>query len=188
MLVLAGLLDFIEPFNYSSFSITCQGSGLDYCDIDFCGQQSLLSGKVQVCWFWLNAWRRKSSSENLHAWTLALSLAVWILVSFWSLHPKDWQPESQDYEVEGCVLIFSCKNSKITTCSWTTSNKRMLDPTQKRYHMSKGKGEAPARWWKGWNRILSQTPYAPETLGWLKQILCTPGPRDPTEIEPELWM
>ena len=33
--------------------------------------------------------------------------------------------------VEGCVLIFSCKNSKITTRCWTTTDRRMLDPTKK---------------------------------------------------------
>ena len=33
-------------------------------------------------------------------------------------------------------------------------------------------------------RIKNQKP--PETLGQLKQTLCTPGPRDPTQTEPEL--
>ena len=47
--------------------------------------------------------------------------------------------------VEGRALIFSCKNSKITTCCCTTMDRRMLDPTKKSYPMSKGKGEIPAR-------------------------------------------
>ena len=34
--------------------------------------------------------------------------------------------------VEGCVLTFSCENTKIMTISCTTINRRMLDPTKKR--------------------------------------------------------
>ena len=33
----------------------------------------------------------------------------------------------EDGRVEGLVLIFSCENSKITTHSWTTIDRRMLD-------------------------------------------------------------
>ena len=51
----------------------------------------------------------------------------------------------QDGRVEGCVLIFFCENSKITTRWWTTINRRILDPTKKRFSMSSGKGEGPAR-------------------------------------------
>ena len=35
MLVLKGLIGFIEPFNFSFFSITGQGIDLDYCDIEW---------------------------------------------------------------------------------------------------------------------------------------------------------
>ena len=35
MLVLEGLSVFIEPFNFSLFSITGQGIDLDYCDIEW---------------------------------------------------------------------------------------------------------------------------------------------------------
>ena len=35
MLVLKGLAVFIEPFNFSFFSITGWGIGLDYCDIEW---------------------------------------------------------------------------------------------------------------------------------------------------------
>ena len=52
----------------------------------------------------------------------------------------------KDSEVDGRVLIFSCKSSKIKTCCWTTFNRRMLDPIKKRYPTSKDKGEDPARW------------------------------------------
>ena len=51
--------------------------------------------------------------------------------------------------IEGCALIFSCENSKITTYCWTTIDRRTLDPTIKRYPISKGKGKAPARLYDG---------------------------------------
>ena len=35
MLVLKGLVGFIEPFNFSFFIITGWGINLDYCDIDW---------------------------------------------------------------------------------------------------------------------------------------------------------
>ena len=35
MLVLKGLIGFIEPFNFSFFSITGWGIDLDYCDIEW---------------------------------------------------------------------------------------------------------------------------------------------------------
>ena len=54
----------------------------------------------------------------------------------------------EDGRVEGCALIFSFENFKITTRCWTIVDRRMLDPTKKkkkRYLMSRGKREAPAR-------------------------------------------
>ena len=54
--------------------------------------------------------------------------------------------------------------------------------------MSKGKGEAPARWEEGQNYVWNQIPYLPEMLRGLKQTLCAPGPRDPTETETELCL
>ena len=35
MLLLKGLIVFIKPFNFSFFSITGRGIGLDYCDIEW---------------------------------------------------------------------------------------------------------------------------------------------------------
>ena len=61
----------------------------------------------------------------------------------------------QDGGLEGCVFLLSWKNSKITleyknfkitTRCWTTIDRKMLDPTKKRYPTSKGKGEAQTRW------------------------------------------
>ena len=50
----------------------------------------------------------------------------------------------QDGGTEGCGLI-SCKSIKIAATCWTTIGRRMLEPTRKRYPMSKDKGEAAAR-------------------------------------------
>ena len=58
----------------------------------------------------------------------------------------------------------------------------------KRYPTSKGKGEAPERWYEGWNHIYNQNPYLPEMLRGLKWNLCAPGPRDLTETEPKLCL
>ena len=38
----------------------------------------------------------------------------------------------QDGRVEGYMLIFSWKISKVTTCCWTIINRRTLDPTKKK--------------------------------------------------------
>ena len=61
-------------------------------------------------------------------------ISIWLISSF------------EDGGVEGCVLIFSCKKYKTATNHWTAIDKRMLDPTKKRYPTSKGKEEAPTRW------------------------------------------
>ena len=73
-------------------------------------------------------------------------------------HRLLWSTQSevlafQDGWVEGCELIFSCEDSKTTTCCWTNIDRRVLDSPPKRYPTSKGKGEAPARWEEGQNRI-----------------------------------
>ena len=60
--------------------------------------------------------------------------------------------------------------------------------TLRRYSTSKGKGEVPARQQEGRNHVQNQTPYPPEMLRGLKDTLCTPGPRDPTETETELCL
>ena len=62
MLVLEDLVDlvFIEPFNFSFFSITGQGIDLDYCDTK---------------WFTL-----EKSRGHLLFWRLHLSSAFWTLL------------------------------------------------------------------------------------------------------------
>ena len=62
--------------------------------------------------------------------------------------------------VEGCALISSYKSSKITTSCWTTIDRRMLEPIQKKnYPMSNDTEEASARWQEGHNhdKIKSHT-------------------------------
>lgn len=49
--------------------------------------------------------------------------------------------------------------------------------------MSKDKGEVPARWQKGRIHVQNHTPFPPEMLSVLRQTLCAPRPRDPTETE-----
>ena len=59
---------------------------------------------------------------------------------------------------EGHAPIFSHEKSKITTPCWTTVNRRMLDPTKKRYSTSKGKGEAPTRWSVQFSSVAQSCP------------------------------
>ena len=66
-------------------------------------------------------------------------------------------------------LIFSCENSIIATCCWTTIDRRMLDPTkksvqaQRRVHHEK----CWAGWSKDWNKIarrnINNLRYADDT-------------------------
>ena len=48
----------------------------------------------------------------------------------------------QDGQGEGRALISSCQSTKIATSCWTTTDRRMLEPTKKRYLTSKGKEAA----------------------------------------------
>ena len=52
----------------------------------------------------------------------------------------------QDGGVEGRVLIFSCKITKITTSCWTTIDRKTLGPTEERYSTSKDEEETTRRW------------------------------------------
>ena len=86
--------------------------------------------------------------------------------------------------VEGCALTFSCENSRITAHCWTINDKRMLDPTKKRYPISKGK-EKPQQDGRRGKIAFRMKPYTCQRcLEGSNKTLCTPGPRDPTETEP----
>ena len=99
-----------------------------------------------------------STSVNIKKWTGLISgVKLYSSGPFPHLPPQGVQKNLvliaeistyylQDGGVEGCVFIFSCENSKITTHWWKTIDRRMLDPTKKRYPRSKGKGEAQERW------------------------------------------
>ena len=76
-----------------------------------------------------------------------------------------------DGGIERCALIFSWKNSKITTLCWITIQRRMLCSTKKRYPMFKDKGEVTARWEEGWK---NQTSCPPEMLK--QNLVCTRRP------------
>ena len=54
--------------------------------------------------------------------------------------------------------------------------------------MTKVKGESPARWQKGQVQVWNQTTFLPEMLRRLKQTLCAPGTRDPTETETDKYL
>ena len=106
-----------------------------------------------------------------------------VTVLFCGAYPhSDYTRCIADGRAEGPALV-SCESSKTATHCWTTVNRRMLDPTEERYPPSKGKGEAPGRWQERCNQVQNQTPHPSETLGGLKQTLCAPEPRGPSETD-----
>ena len=55
---------------------------------------------------------------------------------------------------EECELIFSCEDSKITTCCWTTIDRRMLNPTKKSVQAQRRVHHAKC--WAGWSTGLNK--------------------------------
>ena len=49
------------------------------------------------------------------------------------------------------ALIFSCKNSKIATCCWTTIDRRMLDLTKKKKSIQTQRRVHHEKCWAGWS-------------------------------------
>ena len=85
--------------------------------------------------------------------------------------------------VEGRVFIF-CKNSKITTRCWTIIDRRMLDPTKKRYPMSKAK-EKPKQDGRRGKIAFRIKPLTYQRCSeGSNKTLCAPG--DPTDTEPDM--
>ena len=88
---------------------------------------------------------------------------------------------SQKYGWRRTCTPFSCKNSKTTIHSWATVSWSMLDPTK--IPRAKEKPQQDARRGEIAFRI------KPLPARELKQTLCTPGPRDPTDTEPNcVWV
>ena len=54
-------------------------------------------------------------------------------------------PKIADGGVNRCALIFSCKNSKITTRCWTTVNRIMLDLVKKKMPHIQGQRRSPSK-------------------------------------------
>ena len=67
--------------------------------------------------------------------------------------PQSWGRK----QFASCVLIFSCKNSKITICCWTTIDRRMLDPTKKIPHIQ-GQRRSPSKMVEGEKLHLESNP------------------------------
>ena len=81
MLVLKGLVVFIDPFNFSFFSVTGWGIGLDYCDIE---------------WFAL-----ETNRDHSVIFETASSTAFWTLVDHdgYSISSKGFLPAVVDIMV-----------------------------------------------------------------------------------------
>ena len=95
-------------------------------------------------------------------------------------------PFSQGAGVEGHVFIFSCENSKITTHCWTTIDGRMLDPTKKGTPHPRAQ-EKPLQDGRRCEIPFRNKPHICQRCSEdSNEILCTPGPRDPTEAEPDM--
>ena len=59
--------------------------------------------------------------------------AVYGVAQNWTWLKRLSSSSSQDGRAEGGALIFSCENTKISTSCWITIDRRMSDPTKKRY-------------------------------------------------------
>ena len=79
----------------------------------------------------------------------------------------------QDGRVEGHVLIFSCKNSKITILCWTTIDRRMVNPTKKKDTPHPRERRSPSKMVGGVKSSLEWNPISGRTIWELTQTLCT---------------
>ena len=100
---------------------------------------------------------------------------------------KDGRVEMKKWRVEGCALIFSWENTKITTSCWTTIDRRILFsylhfgrmylPKEDALHSrAKEKPQQDGRRDKITSRIKPQT--SQRYLEGANKILCAPGPRE----------
>ena len=86
------------------------------------------------------------------------------------------------------ALIFSHEKSKITTHCWTTINRRILDPTNKRYSTSKAKEKPQQDGRRGKIMFRAKSHTRQRHLEGSNKTLCAPGPRYPAEMEPDLCL
>ena len=91
---------------------------------------------------WVHWFKRYPILTQCHA-TSTRDLPF-VLLTF---HPLGGNEQDQTGgRVKGCTFTFFCKNTKTITRCWSTINSRMMEPTKKRYPISKDKGEAATRW------------------------------------------
>ena len=113
------------------------------------GSSAFSKSSLNICKFsfyisWSLAW--KILSITLLA--CEMSATVWyfehsLALSFFWIGMKTDLTSGIGYGPVSALI--SCENFKVTTRCWITIDRRMSDPTRKRYPTSKGKGEAPAR-------------------------------------------
>ena len=78
-------------------------------------------------------------------------------------HRLLWSTQSevlafQDGWVEGCELIFSCEDSKTTTCCWTNIDRRVLDSPPKKIPYIQGQRRSPSKMGGGAKSHLDSSP------------------------------
>ena len=101
---------------------------------------------------------------------------------------ESWYLDIGDGGVERRALIFSCKNSKITIHCWTTIDRRILDPTNKRYPLPRAKYKPQQDGRRGEILFRVKPHTRQRCLEGSNKPCAPPAPRDPTETETELWV
>ena len=152
---------------------------------------SWTSGSSWYMYCWSMAWRSLSIEyRKFEAWIQEFSEedgTVHDGCLAWQTDP--WVAKvqtTQDGRVEGCVLIFSCENSKITTHCWTTIDRTMLGSTKKDTPCPRAK-EKPQQDGRTGKIMFRIKPHAcHRCLEGTNKTLCTSG--DPTETEPDLLL
>ena len=114
---------------------------------------------VNTLWYVSFSWSGKvpHTVEHVSPWTTTTEVHASGACALQQGKPLQWEDRTpqrrvasvrlvQDGGVEGRVLIFSCKITKITTSCWTTIDRKTLGPTEERYSTSKDEEETTRRW------------------------------------------
>ena len=134
-----------------------------------------LTGKDPDAW---KDWRQEEKGvRGWDGWMASLTQCTWIWVNSWS-----WWWTGRPGVLESMQLqrIRQDWATELTDWCFYHMLEQQLHHTRvtlRRYSTSRGKGEAPERWYEGLNHIQNQTPHLTETLRELKHTLCTSGPR-----------